>query len=90
MDNTVNVLLIYSAKKDLEVLVTGCMAVKEYINVYCMCVWLLFIRWMNKWDYTSPTVVVNLFQSPLSGGELSAVFNMDISYLSFIPHPSLI
>lgn len=38
MDNTVNVLLIYSAKKDLEGLVTGCMAVKEYINVYCMCV----------------------------------------------------
>lgn len=33
-----NVLLIYSAKKDLEGLVNGCMAVKEYINVYCMCV----------------------------------------------------
>lgn len=78
MNNTVNVLLIYSAKKDLESLVTGFMPVKEYIKMYCMYVWLLFIRQMNKWNYTSPSVVVYLFQAALFGGELSAMFKTKI------------
>ncbi len=38
MNNTVSVLLIYSAKKDLESLVTFFMPVKEYIKMYCMYV----------------------------------------------------
>lgn len=72
MNNTVNVLLIYSAKKDFESLVTGFKPVKEYIQVYYMCVWLFFGQ-MNKWNYTSSTVVAYLFQSTLFGGDLSAV-----------------
>lgn len=78
MNNTVSVLLIYSAKKDLESLVTFFMPVKEYIKMYCMYVWLLFIRQMNKWNYTSPSVVVYLFQAALFEGELSAMFKTEI------------
>lgn len=37
MNNTVNVLLIYSAKRDLERLVIGFMPVKEYISVLYVC-----------------------------------------------------
>lgn len=37
------------------------MPVKEHLKVYCMSVWLLFIRQMNKWNSTSPAVLVYLF-----------------------------
>lgn len=77
MSNIVNVLLIYSAKKDVEIVVTGFKPVKEYIQVFCICVW-LFIGRMNKLNCTNLTVVVYPFQSTLFGSELSALCKTEI------------